>query len=279
MKPQRPGLLRVMTYNVHSCRGGDGVVAPGRIAEVIRLHQPDVVALQEVVHSSDPARDQLGPIAAETGMEAHFTKTRPDGGDAFGIATLVRHSFVVHRELALPALRGEPRAAHWLRVSCGEATIDVVNTHLSIHLRERLGQLHSLLRRQGAAGDDDAAETRLSLMPLSPQLALCGDFNAGILSPEYRFLRRHLQNAQRAVRLWPRPTFPARYPFLRLDHVWLGPAWRVVQARVAASELERRASDHLPLVVEIESRNAEGEASERGTAFAAVAAKTEGVVC
>lgn len=250
-------MVRVMTYNVHSCRGSDGVVAPKRIADVIRHWAPDVVALQEVVRSDRADRDQLALLAAETGMEAHFTKTRPEGDDAFGIATLVRHSFEVHAEAPLPTLRGEPRAAHWLRVDTGGETMDIVNTHLSIHLVERIRQLQALLRAQKVGNHDRAglaSPSTFSLLPLPPGLVLCGDFNAGFISAEYRFLCVHLQNAQRAVRRWPRPTFPALYPVLGLDHVWLGAAWKVVAAQVSATKLERRASDHLPLVVDIVRR-------------------------
>jgi endonuclease/exonuclease/phosphatase family metal-dependent hydrolase len=243
-----------MTYNVHSCRGTDGVIAPRRIAEVIKHWSPDVVALQEVQRSDQASRDQVALLAAETGMDAHFTKTRPDVDDAFGIATLVRHSFAVHAEAPLPTRRGEPRAAHWLRVDTGETTIDVVNTHLSIHLVERIRQLQALLRQTHASAGGGPPEPAFSLWPLSPSLVLCGDFNAGFISAEYRLLCVHLQNAQRAVRRWPRPTFPAQYPVLGLDHVWLGSAWKVVAAQVSATKLERRASDHLPLVVDIVRR-------------------------
>lgn len=250
-------MLRVMTYNVHSCRGSDGVVAPRRIADVIRHWQPDVVALQEVVRSEHPGRDQVAILAAETGMEAHFTKTRPEADDAFGIATLVRHSFEVHAEAPLPTRRDEPRAAHWLRVDTGAAKIDIVNTHLSVRLIERIRQLQALLRAQRPANDERPSaslRTSFSLLPLPPTLVLCGDFNAGFVSAEYRFLCVHLQNAQRAVRRWPRPTFPARYPVFGLDHVWVGAAWKVIAAQVSATERERSASDHLPLVVDIVPR-------------------------
>lgn len=249
-------VLRVMTYNVHSCRGSDGVVAPNRIAEVICRWSPDVVALQEVIRSDHAARDQVASLAVDTGMEAHFTRTRPEGADLFGIATLVRHSFVVHAEAPLPTVRGEPRAAHWLRVGSGEATMDLVNTHLSIHLLERIRQLQALLRAQQPTVDrlSLSSVVQFSLMPLAPTLVLCGDFNAGVISAEYRLLSRHLQNAQRAVHRWLKPTFPARCPLLRLDHVWLGPHWQVVDALVASSKLERSASDHLPLVVDVVRR-------------------------
>jgi endonuclease/exonuclease/phosphatase family metal-dependent hydrolase len=260
--------LRIMTYNVHSCRGSDGVTSSARIAEVIRRWSPDVVALQEVVRRRNGPGDQLAAIAAETAMDAHFTKTRPEGEDDFGIATLVRHSYVVHREAPLPVFRGEPRAAHWLRVNTGHATLDIVNTHLSIHLRERLRQVQALLRgEQPETKEEAAAELLFSLMPISSRLVLCGDFNAGFLSAEYRFLCARLQNAQRAVRFWPQPTFPARYPFLRLDHIWLGAAWRVVEAQVSASRLERRASDHLPLIVDIEPLGIAVPVEEPGSAL------------
>jgi endonuclease/exonuclease/phosphatase family metal-dependent hydrolase len=255
-------VLRVMTYNVHSCRGSDGVVAPQRIADVIKYWSPDVVALQEVLRSDRPERDQVTLLAAETGMEAHFTKTRPEGDDAFGIATLVRHSFELHAEAPLPTRRGEPRAAQWLRVDDGVTTMDIVNTHLSVHLIERIRQLQALLRAHNQPGGHRTlplVPPSFSLLPLPPRLVLCGDFNAGFISAEYRFLCGHLQNAQRAVRRWPRPTFPARYPMLGLDHVWLGAAWKVVAAHVSANELERRASDHLPLVVDIVRRDVPSE--------------------
>lgn len=273
-------MLRIMTYNVHSCRGGDGVTSPKRIASVIGRFAPDVVALQEVVQSTDLDRNQVREISAQTGMDAHFTRTRAERDDSFGIATLVRHSFVVHREAPLPTLRGEPRAAHWLRVDTGDATFDIVNTHLSIHLRERLGQLQTLLRQQEAMSEGEVSPlvgTGFSLMPVTPTLVLCGDFNSGFLSAEYRSLCLHLKNAQRAVRRWPQPTFPARYPLLRLDHVWLGPAWRVVDAQVATSKLERAASDHLPLVVDIERQDVHILPKPRPSALQL--SETEQVLC
>jgi endonuclease/exonuclease/phosphatase family metal-dependent hydrolase len=35
-------------YNIHRCIGGDRKISPERISDVISLHQPVVVALQEV---------------------------------------------------------------------------------------------------------------------------------------------------------------------------------------------------------------------------------------
>ncbi len=41
--------IRIVTYNVHKCRGLDRRVLPERIAEVLRQLDADVIALQEVI--------------------------------------------------------------------------------------------------------------------------------------------------------------------------------------------------------------------------------------
>ena len=44
--------LRVVTYNVHRCRGLDGRTRPERIAAVLANVDADIIALQEVVGAS-----------------------------------------------------------------------------------------------------------------------------------------------------------------------------------------------------------------------------------
>ena len=52
--------LRIITYNIHRCIGGDRKISPERISDVISVHQPDVVALQEVDYGQvRPASDHL----------------------------------------------------------------------------------------------------------------------------------------------------------------------------------------------------------------------------
>ncbi len=41
--------FRVVTYNVHKCRGLDRRVRPARIVDVLREVNADIIALQEVV--------------------------------------------------------------------------------------------------------------------------------------------------------------------------------------------------------------------------------------
>jgi endonuclease/exonuclease/phosphatase family metal-dependent hydrolase len=49
---------RILTYNVHSCRGTDNKLDVGRVAEVIAQSRPDIIALQEV----DVGRRRTGKV-------------------------------------------------------------------------------------------------------------------------------------------------------------------------------------------------------------------------
>ena len=48
MIEQSPAPLRVMTYNIHSCIGGDRRYDPERILTILRDVDADIIALQEV---------------------------------------------------------------------------------------------------------------------------------------------------------------------------------------------------------------------------------------
>ncbi|MFH1602659.1 MAG: endonuclease/exonuclease/phosphatase family protein [Pseudomonadota bacterium] len=63
-----------MTYNVHSCIGMDGKLAPERIARVIARCAPDIVALQEldVGRARTAGADQAHLIAHYLEMDFHF---------------------------------------------------------------------------------------------------------------------------------------------------------------------------------------------------------------
>ena len=49
----------------------------------------------------------------------------------------------------------------------------------------------------------------------------------------------------------PKPTFPSRYPVMRLDHIFVSEGIEVLDAEVISTSLTRRASDHLPLLATI----------------------------
>jgi len=62
--------VKVASYNIHKCRGADGITRPDRIIDVIREFDADLIALQEVDRRYGRRGGLLDPsaIECETGM-------------------------------------------------------------------------------------------------------------------------------------------------------------------------------------------------------------------
>jgi endonuclease/exonuclease/phosphatase family metal-dependent hydrolase len=237
--------LRLMTYNVHGCVGMDGRLAPERIARVIARQDPDVVALQEldVGRRRSGGMDQAGEVARLLGMSAHFHPAVAMEEEKYGDAVLGRVPLRLVRTGVLLGRRGnEPRGALWVEVMMEGKPLQVINTHLSLWPGERLSQAESLL------GPDWLGDPRAA----GPAV-LCGDFNARPGSQVCRRLGARLRDAQLELAgRRPRGTWFGRWPMGRIDHVYLGEGLRVREVIVPATELDKTASDHLPLVVDLE---------------------------
>jgi hypothetical protein len=66
--PKGPLDLRIVTYNIHRCRGMDRRVMPSRIIDVLREVDADVIALQEVIGAGPMGAGQAEEIGAGLGM-------------------------------------------------------------------------------------------------------------------------------------------------------------------------------------------------------------------
>lgn len=240
---------RILTYNVRRCLGTDGRLSPSRIAEVIASCAPDVVALQEldVRRVRTGGVDQAEAIARELGVQhIHFHPAMRVLGEEYGDAILTTRPSSLVKAEALPGLPDrpglEPRGALWASVQIGGAQVQVVNTHLGLRRRERLAQVDTLL------GPD-----WLGHPACREPVVLLGDFNAVPRSRAYRRIAERFLDAQLVSRLQqPRPTFPSRLPMLRIDHVFVSRSIKVLRCEIVRTPLARVASDHLPLLVELQ---------------------------
>ncbi|MFP3874953.1 MAG: endonuclease/exonuclease/phosphatase family protein, partial [Thiohalophilus sp.] len=240
-------ILRIMTYNVHSCIGMDGKIDTERIARVIARARPDVVALQEldVGRERSLGVDQAQQIARYLEMEFHFHPAMHLEEERYGDAILTHLPQRVIKAGSLPGLADkpalEPRGALWVAIDLHGREVQVINTHLGLSPRERLAQIDTLL------GPD-----WLGHEACRAPVVFCGDLNAAPSSPVYRRLAGCLKDVQAmAPGHRPRSTFSSRFPSLRLDHVFVTTDIRVNGIDIPGSELTRVASDHLPLLVEL----------------------------
>jgi endonuclease/exonuclease/phosphatase family metal-dependent hydrolase len=236
-----------MTYNVHGCKGRDGVISPRRIATVVASASPDVVALQEldVGRMRSGRLDQAELIARELGMRFHFAPSLRLVEEAYGDAILTALPMRFVKAGALPAirfpLRLEPRGALWTEIALGDARVQMMVTHLGLVRRERRLQARALCGPEwlGHADCHDPA-------------ILAGDFNFLSRSRAYAEITSRLRDAQRlAAPNRHDATFPTRYPRFRIDYVFVSSSIEVTTVTTIRTQQSLIASDHLPLVADL----------------------------
>lgn len=231
---ESPRPLRAATYNIHSSVGTDGRRDPGRIARVIRSIDPDLIGLQEVDSGywNRQGEETVGLLERETGLTAVTGPTLRRRESHYGNALLTRLPVASVRRFDLSVPGYEPRGAIDVSLEYPGRRLRAVVTHFGLKKAERARQTRELLEILG----DDRADLTI----------LFGDFNEWTLfgSTRRRFNRR-------LGRPPAKPTFPSRFPFLRLDRIWCRPVSALKNLRVEKSPPARKASDHLPLVAEI----------------------------
>ena len=236
--------LRVMSYNVHSCVGSDLRLNPERVLRIIEQWAPDILALQELDIGQSRTRglDQPGFFARNTSMNLHFVPARGNGDEHYGNAILTRWPSRLLRSGCLPRLHDvcEPRAAMWVAVDTPLGELHLLNVHLGLQRRERGMQAEALL------GPEWLTDPRCGSLAI-----LCGDLNATPGSAVYTNVNQRMNDVQNAFGGAPRATFPALWPLVRIDHVFVSPALRVVNVAVPASLQARLASDHRPIVADV----------------------------
>ena len=240
-------MTRILTYNVHSCKGVDGKLDVGRVAEVIAQSRPDIIALQEV----DVGRrrtghvDQAHAIAERLGMGFHFNAAVNVEEERYGDAILTALPVKLVKVGPLPCpprLKGlEPRGALWVEVTVADGqTVQIINTHLGLVPLEQRAQAQHLL------GGEWLGHPRCA-----DPLILLGDFNATPRYAAYKMLAGKLRDARRAAGVRGGAlTFPSRFPMIRIDHMFISPSIEVANMHAPDGALMKVASDHLPLVAD-----------------------------
>lgn len=234
--------LRVMTYNTHSCIGLDGRHAPDRLARVIAHYDPDVVALQELDIGRARTRglDQVRIIAEWLEMEYHFHPSFVIEQERYGNAILSRLPMRLVKAGALPASDGcEPRGILWVELQLDGRPVNLFNTHLGLHRRERLAQAEKVLGPEWIGGPE-----------CQGPVVLCGDFNAAPSSRVHSVLSRTLRDVQRDPAAGPRSA--TWMHVLRIDYIFASIGIRVLGTQVPKTYLTRIASDHLPFIADLE---------------------------
>jgi len=235
--------LRVVTYNVHRCRGMDRRVRPQRIVEVLGEINADVIALQEVLSIPDgrPEDDQARFIAEHLKLLHAVGGTRRLRGGIYGNVILSRWPILDTRNYDISVRGREQRGCLRADVEVGGRLLHVFNVHLGTAYLER--------RHQGRRLIDEAILNDKELN--GPRLML-GDFNEWTRGLASRLLASHLVSADVRLHLPRSRTYPGVLPLLHLDHIYYEDSLELEAMRLFRSRLSLLASDHLPLVADFQ---------------------------
>lgn len=231
--------IKVLSYNIHYGLGTDGVTDLERIAQVILRSEADLVGLQEIGNKA--MADKLGEL---TGMQAVFGRSK-ENDHGYGDAILCRLPFEWVGNEWIPSASSSRYQAMAVDVDLSEsvgegATVRLINTHF-----DWLGTIGSQEARLATVDVLERAFREDSELPM----ILTGDLNARPDSaPLEKLADRGWTQGDPATELL---TWEATDPDRQIDYVLVAPAraWRIVGIEVMDEPL---ASDHLPIVMELE---------------------------
>jgi endonuclease/exonuclease/phosphatase family metal-dependent hydrolase len=239
----RPRKLRVVTYNIHRCRGLDGRTQPQRIAAVLASIEPDIIALQEVIGASPLKPGQAAEIGAALGMGWVMAPTRHLRNALFGNVVLSHFPVRHHQQYDLSWKTCEPRLAQRVDLQIDENDVlHFYNVHLGTALLERREQAKKLA---GLVQDRRV---------VGPKIVL-GDFNEWARALAKDVLAERLHSIDLTKHLRRRRTYPGFFPVVHLDHIYYeGARVEVDRVWLPKDRLALMASDHLPLVADLSIR-------------------------
>ena len=253
-------VVRMMTYNVHSCIGNDGKHSLERIATVIEEAAVDVVCLQELdlQRPRTGGVEQARTLAEMLGMDSQFHPTIRREPEQYGDAILSKQPMRLIRARPFPDVPRpfprEPRGAIWVEIVADGVAWQLMNTHLGLGRDER--------RLQAA----ELAENWMLPASRKTPVVVCGDFNSRPSSFVHRILARKAMDVFRVKGLPHPATFSTRFAFVCLDYIFISPDVVVRDVRAVVTPVTKIASDHFPVVADLEQtriRDAPGGRSRK----------------
>lgn len=235
--------IKVMTYNIHHGNppATDSDIDLDAIADIIRESGAELVALQELdsVARRSGKIFQLQYLAQKLNMEFHYFRTIPLQGGAYGVGVLSKFPISSPQTFALPkdkSIDSESRVLGMVKVLLPTMkTIYFITTHWDV-----VSEKNRMLQ---------AEKTREVALELELPVILGGDLNTKTEMGSMNILRNVFTEASVKYE----PTIPENNPDRKIDHILYAKdgSFKLVDEEVIYNAKTRKASDHLPYVVDL----------------------------
>jgi endonuclease/exonuclease/phosphatase family metal-dependent hydrolase len=233
--------LRFLSFNIHGGRGRDGQRNVRRVHDLMERFDIDVGVFQEMETrmSRGGMMSDVEDLAGASRPHRFLAPCLKEQAGCYGNLIVSRFPLLETRLHDLGTrFFFEPRNAIDAVIATPLGALRIVGTHLSLWLFQRWTEAQNLIRLMAEVEEKEK----------SP-LLLMGDINEW---QRPSFLLRFLDRIMTPIPC--KGTFPAFCPILKLDRVWHDAHGLTVIAHRLDSHDVRILSDHLPLLVEVESK-------------------------
>ena len=235
--------MRVLSYNIHKGIGGrDRRYQLERIVDVIETENPDLICLQEVDRHVKRSKlhDQPKLLSEYFFAESSLFQMNvhvQHGG--YGNLLLSRWPFISHHHISLRYNSRKPRGAQLATIDSPEGEFLLVNWHLGLADSERHWQVRHLLNHHLFK-----AETQNDR-----PVFIIGDYNDWrntlAAGPFHEHGFHQATTPPSKFR-----SFPAFFAMGALDKAFHRGKVTIRHAHILRTPLAKKASDHLPLVID-----------------------------
>ncbi len=238
-------ILRIMSCDVHGCRGQDGRIAPRRVASLLAYYDPDIVILQGlgIAHLQGSAWNQASVVAEDLRMNVHFDSLQKSNFATNGIAVLSKHPIRLLKASSSqennPDQAGRNQRLLWVAIEGNGFELNLVHAKYGDSQREQKAGLNTL------------THWITQTQPASP-LIVFAELKSSIKDIHSEDLIHSLRDAEEQI-LSPRPEqrWRARNPFRRQKRILVSHDIEVRRVDSPKSRFARFAAQSLPQLVEI----------------------------
>lgn len=225
--------LRVMTFNMHHGKDKAGNDRFELIKELIKQHNPDIIALQEVDKNATRTnfRNQLKELGDKLSMHYYFGPNRSILKGEYGNGILSKYPIIDTQNIKLQGK--ETRGLLRCVVLVDDLRVNVFVTHLGLDAEERIKQFNVIKDYIDIYEDN---------------LIMAGDFNSLASDPNIIYLQNRLNDTGDKTINSYQNTLNVFRNNLRIDYIFLNKDVKIKRYKLEKVDY----SDHFPIFVDIE---------------------------